>query len=116
MYNIHVLMDIKSKVLTSQKSTPKTDCFAYLLSLLSPLIPTCALARLSPCLSFLVEVSDATKRSVRLNCVTMVASSALTQGGDPSTNKASLGQDLSGPNLGFLSGLLLISKAGTNGK
>ena len=81
-----------------------------------PLIPTCAPARLSPCLSFLVEVSDTTKRSVRLNCVTMVASSALTQGGDPSANNASLGQELSGPKVGFLSGVLLIRKAGTNGK
>lgn len=35
----------------------------------------------------------------------MVASSALAQGGDPSTNNASLGQELLGPRAGFLSGL-----------
>lgn len=44
---------------------------------------------------------------MRLNCVTMAASSTLTQGGDPSTNNTSLGLELSGPEAGFQPGLLL---------
>jgi len=44
----------------------------------------------------------------------MAAGSASAQGGDPSTNNASSGQELSGPKAGFLSALLPIGKAGTN--
>lgn len=36
VYNTYVLMDIKSKVLRSQKCSPKTDYCTYLLSLLCP--------------------------------------------------------------------------------
>lgn len=110
----YILTDIKSPNISEERSQDRLFCLPAVPAL--PLIPSCALAWLSPCLSFLVEISGTTKRSVRLNCVTMVASSTLTQGGDPSTNNARLGEELSGPKVGFLSGLLLTGKAGTNGR
>lgn len=110
-------MATKSKALTSQKGSPKTvspTCCPRS----PPHTNLCPGTAVTPL--FLPGGGFGSHREISQTKLghhgsPTVASSALTQS-DPSTNNASLGEELLGPQVGFLSGLLLLREPGTNGR